>query len=523
MRNKRWRVCIIGAGAGGAIVAYDLSIKGIEVVLIEAGEFWDVSKYYWHPDARSVFTTDMKLEPYLSGDKPFRLERIRGVGGQTIVYNAVSLRYSEFDFRIKNYKGIGEDWPITYKDLEPYYNKLEKELGVSGGRENLEDLPCGEYLPPIRLSKGEKLLKKTCDRLGVNLIPTRKAINTRSYDNRPPCIFCSRCVLGCRIGAKGSTDFTHIPKALATKKCKLITNAMAKEILSDKRGLVKGVVYVDKNTGKEKRIDCDICVLACGAVETPRLLLNSKSKLFPAGLANNSRNVGKYLMENTMTVLAGLLPIGEKIKAPLGVGTQDNSLIPDFYKEGFHFQVGAQKLDSNFLYQLAMDTNGFGKEHKERIRKMVLEGVFIALVGFGEIMPYRENRVEVDNEVKDYWGIPVPKIYMDITSYETDIMKKMLDKSNEILQEAKSYKIFNYITKYIPGIVVHQVGTCRMGNDSKTSVVNKYCQAHEVKNLFIADGSVLVTSPAKNPALTIQALASRTADYIIYKMKKGEI
>ena len=520
MKKNYAKVCIIGAGAAGCVLARELTEKGVPVIFLEAGKLWDPMKDYWE-GSKSKYYVDRELEPYSTGPNGFSLSRIRGVGGQTIVYNNVSLRYSKFDFKLKQFKGVGEDWPISYDELEPYYTKVEKDLGVSGGRENLEDLPSGHYLPPLKPNVGEKILLNACKKLGIKMIPTRKTILTRSYMNRPSCIYCTRCDLGCRIRAKGQVDHTHIPNALATGKCDLRTEVMVKEIRTNRRGKVKYVIYIDKIAKKRIKVKADVVVLSAGAIESPRLLLNSENNLFPKGLANNNGIVGKYLMENTLIGMAGTIPIKTKEKPkPWGTGTGDNTLIPEFYRKGFQFQPG---MDKNPLPSLAKRLHGFGKPHKDQMRQLFLDHVVVSLAGFGEILPNKENRVEIDPQLKDYWGISAPKIYMNIGNYEKEIIAQMLKQGNEIFEAAGSEKTFVIIKNYHPGIVVHQVGTCRMGNDPATSVVNKYCQAHEVKNLFVVDGSCFVTCPSKNPALTIQALAARSADYIIQEMKRGNL
>ncbi len=520
MQKHRYRVCIIGAGAAGCVLAKELTEKGVPIILLEAGKLWDPMKDYWE-ESRYKYYVDRTLEPYSTGPNGFSLSRVRGVGGQTIVYNNVSLRYSKFDFKIKTHKGVGEDWPISYEELEPYYTRVERDLGVSGGNENLEDLPSGDYLPPLQPNIGERILAKVCNKLGINIIPTRKTILTRPYMNRPSCIYCTRCSLGCRIRAKGQVDHTHIPKALATKKCDLRTEVMVKEVRINRQGKVKDVIYIDKITGKRIKVKADVIVLSAGAIESPRILLNSQSSLFPYGLVNNNRLVGKYLMENTLMGLNGILPIKSISKrSPWGIGTGDNTIIPEFYKEGFQFQTGMEK---NPLPSIAKALSGFGKSHKDEMRRLFTDHVSVSLAGFGEILPNKENREEIDHQLKDYWGIPAPKIYMGIGDYEKGIITKMLHKAHQIFKAAGSERTFETITRYIPGIVVHQVGTCRMGNDPATSVVNKYCQTHEVKNLFVVDGSCFVTCPSKNPALTIQALAARSADYIIQEAERGNL
>jgi len=195
MKKNYAKVCIIGAGAAGCVLAKELTEKGLSVILLEAGKLWDPMKDYWE-GSRYKYYVDRELEPYSTGPNGFSLSRVRGVGGQTIVYNNISLRFSKFDFKLKQYRGVGEDWPISYEELEPYYTKVERDLGVSGGKENLEDLPPGNYLPPLKPNIGEKILIKACNKIGINIIPTRKTILTRPYMNRPPCIYCTRCDLG---------------------------------------------------------------------------------------------------------------------------------------------------------------------------------------------------------------------------------------------------------------------------------------------------------------------------------------
>jgi choline dehydrogenase-like flavoprotein len=524
-------VVIVGSGAGGGVIAKELGEAGLEVIVLEVGKRYD--PYYDYPThaidfeirAGNVFAPkDWRRDLYTSGTSmPYLYNRVKGLGGATLAYHAMSPRLHESDFRVRSEDGIADDWPITYADLEPYYTKVEYELGVSGpdGADgNPFDAPRSKPFPtpPHDLNLASRMIKRGADKLGLHLVREPLAIPTQDWNGRPACIHAGTCRLGCKISAKSSVDVTYIPKAVRTGKVDIRTECMAREITVGPDGKARSVIYFDPQ-GLEKEVAGRVIVAAGNAVETPRLLLLSKSALFPDGLANSNGLVGKYFAEHLSVFSYGIFD--ERLDPWRGVPT--GGVMQDFYEtraeNGFaRGWVISVENEPQWPLVTAQTIPGWGAEHKARMKQVF--GHRVGLASDGEQMPVEHNKVSLDPSVRDNYGLPVPRITNTLVDNDGAMIKAIELRLREILEAAGAKEI--HVEKFRPGSSSHYLGTCRMGNDPKKSVVDPWCRTHEVSNLFIGDGSVWVTVGAVNPALTISAIATRTAEGIIEAFRRGD-
>lgn len=557
--EKEVDVCIIGSGAGGAPVAYSLGKAGFSVVVLEAGPRYDPMHYHmntkdWeiHPYAfinppdekkKNLYTyaTPEKLNPkykhlrsgskafgfYNNSDrrKPPSISRAKGVGGTTLHYQGEAHRFSAHGFKEKSLYGYAEDWPISYKDLEPYYEKAEVFLGVSGLNGNPFKPPSGPFPnPPHELSCATKRVKVGFDKLGLHLWPNSLNIISKPYDGRPACNYCNGCYLGCMMRAKGSMDVTFIPKAEATGNVEIRPNSVVREITINKQGKVDSVIYFDSKK-VERRQRAKIVVVSASALESPRLLLNSKSPLFPDGLANSSGMVGSFFMETLLYSVTVLF--SEQINSYRGL--QIDSRAWDYNEPrgensffgGVVFGVSALNLLGPLSYAKSV-APGWGSEHKDFMRKYFGHGVYVWAIG--EQLPHEDNKITIDPEVKDYYGIPVAKVTTELNNNDLEMLSFMSKKCKEIVEAAGAEEIVSEFGSYDLSAISHMSGTCRMGNDPNKSVLNTFCQSHDVKNLFVIDSSCFVTEGGgDSPSLTIMAIALRASDYVISEAKKGNL
>jgi choline dehydrogenase-like flavoprotein len=555
-------VCVIGSGAGGGMAAKILTEGGLSVVMLEAGPPVNPEKDFkmlmWPYDsphrgagvgghARENFgeflapngAWEIEGEPYISAPGAnFKWFRSRIVGGRTNHWGRIALRFAPIDFKSGTRDGLGDDWPITYEDLAPYYDKVESYIGVFGTWENVPSAPDGVFLPPPKPRCNELLIKQACDKLGIICIPARLAVLTKSLHGRPACHYCGQCGRGCTTGSNFSSSQVLIPPAMETGKLTLVTGAMTREILVGNDGKAEGVSYVDKATREEKRVHARAVVVAASACESARLLLNSRSSQFPNGLANSSGTVGRYLTDSVGSDGWGRVPQLEKIPPHNHDGVGGMHMYIPWWKfdrkndfpRGYHIELGGGRhLPGVGMFdELCHNEEGYGLALKRRARD--LYGTTVDFSGRGEMLPNPDTYCEIDPDTVDQWGIPVLRFHFRWTDYELRQARDMQETFRSIIETMGG----EYLTKtaidgqYPFGIleggkIIHEVGTARMGADPKSSVLNGFCQAHDVKNLFITDGSALVTNPDKNPTLTILALSWRASEYLLDEAKKGNL
>lgn len=524
-------VVIIGCGAGGGVIAKELGEAGLSVVVLEAGKRFNPATDYTTDQADFELHAPSAFDPQdprrdlytTSGAKGFQYNRVKGVGGSTLHYLAISPRFHESDFRVYTEDGVAADWPISYADLEPYYTRVEYELGVSGpppDDANPFDPFRSRPFPtaPHEFNQASHTVKRGADKLGLHMVREPLAIPTRDWNGRPACVEAGTCGFGCRIAAKSSIDVTYVPKAEATGRVQVRAQCMAREITAGPDGKARSVAYFDAR-GDQQEITARAIVLAGNAVETSRLLLLSTSSRFPNGLANSSGLVGKYFMEHVYIATQGVF--SDRQDPWRGVPT--GGMIQDYYATDRRnsFARGWTTLVSSgaqWPMAVARRLPGWGVEHKARLKEVF--GHVIGLATVGDQLPDLRNHVALDPIVKDPLGLPVPRLINEPRDNDRAMLEAISVRSRDLLLAAGATETWE---QYQPGASAHYLGGGRMGSDPRTSVVDPWCRTHDVPNLFLGDGSVFVTGAAVNPALTISALATRTAEGIVAAFRRGEV
>jgi choline dehydrogenase-like flavoprotein len=537
-KKKIHDVCIIGSGAAGGFMAKELTAAGADTILLEAGDRGKLEDLYIHDwpydlprRGFGLFKQSTLYPDNIRDDIEFRarrvgIDRIRTLGGRTFHWNAVTLRFAADDFRERSLHGIEDDWPLSYREIAPFYDYVEREMHVFGTREGLEVLPDGNFVaesPGLRCS--EYFAKKRIDKLGVKLIPVRKAVLLKGKGKRGGCHYCGHCMDVCDVRAVWSSDVTVIPEAMATGKLTLRLNALARKIVVDGRGLVSGVSIVDRKTKKEETIRARVVVVSCATVESARLLLNSACEKYPNGLANSNDVVGRYLGGHINTGATGYLKDLAGARAIETDGMTDHAYIPRFNQTGAKRDyIGGYGMQMNYTSWRwpahARNVAGFGSSYKERVRELHPSMFQVGVWGKVEHRPV--NRVTVNPNKLDAYGIPTPVVTFEWSENDLALFKDMRRSLMEIF-DACGTEMLLAGSDTPGGFASHEVGTVRMGADPKNSVLSSYCQAHEIRNLFVVDGSCFTTFSEKNPTLTIAALAVRSARYIAERRRRGEL
>lgn len=572
-------------------MAYTLTLAGLKCVMLEAGRSYDPATetpMFNRPDQAPLggtSTPDKPLgfwdstidggwevpgEPYTQDSKneqQFTWWRARMMGGRTNHWGRISLRNGPYDFKPYSRDGLGFDWPISYEEVEPYYNKVEMLIGVFGtntGLENTPDSPPGVLLPPPKGRAGDLLTQKAGRKLGVPVSPIHRAVLTRPLDadtipaklhpnnlwaqkivgdsmrRRAACFWATPCGRGCSIGANYQSTTVHLPPALATGNLDIIADAHAREVSTDKNGKANGVLFIDKTTGKEERVNASAVVLAASSGESVRILLNSKSARHPDGIANSSGKVGKYIMDTVGSSLSGQIPAMENLPPQNDDGAGGSHFYSPWwlYKEqlagkldfarGYHIEIGGGRKMPGGNSPVPSDyTKGlYGSKLKEEARRYY--GSFVGLACRGEMIPNENSFAELDPSVKDKWGVPVLRWHWKWTDHELNMAMHAERTFAEII-ETMGGKVrgtpakTGYDIIRAGGNVKHEVGGARMGDSPKDSVCNKWSQTWEVDNLFLCDAAPFVSNADKNPTLSIMALSWRCADHIIERAKQGNI
>jgi choline dehydrogenase-like flavoprotein len=570
--GKTYDAVIVGSGAGGGMAAYVLSHAGLKVLLLEAGPFFDPLKHsaqlkfsYESPRRGASTKTrnfgdfdaafggwQLEGEPYTTKDNTeFDWFRSRMLGGRTNHWGRISLRFGPKDFQPDD--GVSERWPITYDEVKPYYDKVDQMIGVYGTKEGLENDPDGIFLPPPKPRLPELFIMKGAAKAGVKVIPGRGSVLTEALPgnkDRGVCFFCGQCNRSCKVYADFSASSCLVIPAMKTGNLEVISNAMVREVLTDKNGTATGVSYVNKEDLSEYQVLGKRVILAASSCETTRIMLNSKSAAHPGGLGNSSGVLGHYLQDSTGASQGGFLPqlMDRKRFNEDGVGSihilgpwlTDNKKLD--FPRGYHIEFGGgmgmpgygfggnvPKLNGTVPGKdgKMKPAGGYGASLKDDYRRFY--GTTFGMAGRGVGMARFDNYCEIDPDVVDKYGIPVLRFHYKWTNDEINQAKHMQQTFDRIIHEmgavstSTNHGPDDMWGLEAPGRIIHEVGTARMGNDPKKSVLNKWCQAHDCKNVFVVDGANQVQQSDKNATWTILALSMRTAEYILEESKKQNI
>jgi choline dehydrogenase-like flavoprotein len=559
--RKIYDALIVGSGASGGWVAKELTEQGMDVLMLEAGPprfpSRDFTEHVWpyqvkfrgfgdqaklltnQPVQRLCYACDEYSHQFFINDaehpytfpldKPFMWIRGRQVGGKTFCWARESYRYSDYEFKAASRDGYEIDWPFSYAELEPYYDKVESFIGVSGSRERLPQMPDGKFLPPMNLSCGSVLARDVIAKhFGWRLMPDRVANLTVPHNGRPACHYCNECQRGCYTASYFNSPSVTLPAAVRTGRFTLLSDAVVSHVIANRDGKATGVHYIHRETKAHNEARAKIVVLAAATLESTRILLNSRSPRFPNGIGNSNGVLGHYLMDHFTVEGAG----GELASLKSGrrepTGNPCGYLIPKYvntdehkngnFIRGYRFDGDA----SQQLYEQAFSLPGYGRSWRDRVRGEI--PYYFGIEAQGECLPRFDNYVELDPEKKDAWGIPVLHIHASYGENEHAMAKAMRQDIGNVLD---ALKVKNPVPPNqdvsIFGKNIHECGTARMGNDPRKSVLNRYNQVHDMKNIFVTDGAAFVTQGCYEPTLTIMAVSARAADHIVDASRKGEL
>ncbi|HLY17173.1 MAG TPA: GMC family oxidoreductase [Bryobacteraceae bacterium] len=580
--KKTYDAIVVGSGAAGGMAAHVLTSHGMQVLLLEAGRKLNINKElksmewpYDHPrrgdmppDSHALTAREYTIRnpPYAKGSAynhvysyildgngsdyaknivvdekdhpytgtPYAWVRARCLGGKTNIWGRLALRLSDYDFKAASRDGYGEDWPISYKDIQPYYDKVDLYLGISGHKENLPHLPDSLFQRSIRLNTAEVRLRESLAGMGRVLTPYRAGVTTDGLKHnryRSRCYgrgACDRRVGGCDIHAAFDSPTGLIYPAMDTGNLALRPNSTVYEVTVDRQtGKASGVSFIDTDTGKTYNARGRSVLLGASTLESARLMLLSKSSLYPNGIGNSSGHVGHNFCEHLMGPGAHGL-VKDLVGKPrtLDDGRPGSFYIPRFrnlagrhpkFLRGYGFEGGS----GAGMFPDSTVMPGFGAEYKKKVRDYA--GAFIGMGGFGEVLPRFDNYVELDPEVKDRWGVPVLRFHIKFGDNEKKMAEDMADTAREML-EAAGVEVLGVNKRMLTeGYSIHELGTARMGGDPKKSVVNQFQQSHDVSNLLVVDGSTHVSASCQNPTWTIMALCWRSCEHLAEELKKGNV
>ncbi len=557
--QQTYDAIVVGTGISGGWAAKELTEKGLKTLVLDRGRMVEHRKDYptmntppwelpngdrvsaeeakhYEKQMRTGYTIRESTKHWWVKDTehPYQEEKrfdwIRGyhVGGRSLLWGRQSYRLSEMDFEANAKEGVAVDWPIRYSDMAPWYDYVESYIGVSGQNEGLPQLPDGKFLPPMDFTCIEKHVKdKIAENYNDRIMTIGRVANiTQDHNGRQRCHYRNMCMRGCPFGGYFSSQSSTLPAAVATGNMTLRPNSIVTEVIYDpETRKATGVRVQDAETGETQEFFAKIVFLNASALASTWILMNSKSEYHPNGMGNGSGELGHNLMDHHFRVGAsgeydgfedqyyyGRRPNGIYIPRFRNIGKQDQN-----YLRGYGYQGGGGREG----WQSAVAELGVGKELKEQI---TTPGAWrMGLTGFGECLPYHENKVEMDDSVLDKHGLPTLKFDCEFKENEMEMRKDMKEQAAEMLEVAGFKNIGTYDDKGGPGLGIHEMGTARMGRDPKTSVLNKWNQLHEVKNVFVTDGAAMTSAGCQNPSLTYMALTARAANYAVDQLKKNNL
>ncbi len=561
--QEQYDAIVVGSGISGGWAAKELTEKGLETLVLERGRNVEHGKDYttehmppWEAKFRGQgnrklmekeypmqlradvvneynrhFFVNDKEYPYQTDDEdPFLWVRGYQVGGRSLTWGRQCYRWSDLDFEANAKDGIAVDWPIRYKDIEPWYDYVEKFVGISGQEEGLDHLPDGQFLPPMDLNCVEEDVKEKIEQNFEyrHLTIGRSAVLTEAHNGRGACHYCGPCSRGCSVGAYFSSQSSTLPAARKTGNLTLRPNSIVHSIIYDEEtNRATGVRVIDRLTNESKEFYAKVIFLNASTLGTTQIMLNSISDAFPNGIANSSGVLGHYLMDHHFRVGASGTFEGYEDKyyhgnRPNGIyiprfrNINDQTQHDDFIR-GYGFQGGA----SRSSWQRGIGMKGFGKEFKEKLRD---PGQWqFGMTGFGEILPYYDNYATLSDDKTDQWGIPQLEIHGTIRENEEKMREDMAATAAEMVEAAGGKNVYPYSSEYLLGEGIHEMGTARMGRDPKTSVLNEHNQTHDVPNLFVTDGACMTSAACQNPSITYMALTARAVDYAVKELNKQNI
>ena len=549
---------VVGSGMSGGWAAKELCEKGLKTLVLERGrdvrhikDYPTATKDPWELPHRNMLTEEdlenypIQSKVYHFGEdskhffvkdtehvyeqvKPFQWNRGYQVGGRSLLWSRHTFRLSDLDFEANLKEGIGIDWAIRYKDIAPWYDYVERFIGVSGKNEGLPHLPDGQFMPPFEMNCVEKHLKKSIESNFKNryLIESRTAVLTQPHNGRGKCLSRNLCHRGCPYGAYFSSNSSTLPAAYKTGNLTLRPHSVVQKIIWDKeKQKAVGVTVIDSETMKTYDFYAKVIFLNASALASTQIMLQSKSDRFPNGFANSSGVLGHYLMDHHASAGANAGWTG--FQDQYYSGQRSTSVyIPRFqnlrgqdrdYRRGFAYEVYVQRGDWTRGY----GSPGIGADWKDALSEAGEWSVFME--AYGESLPEYKNRVYLSETKKDRWGLPVLCIEMEYGANEKAMRREMAAAAVEMLKSAKADWVSEFDNPPVPGSVIHEMGTARMGSDPKTSVLNKFNQCHEAPNVFVTDGACMASSANQNPSLTYMALTARACDYAVHQLKNGNI
>jgi choline dehydrogenase-like flavoprotein len=561
---EAYDVCVVGSGAGGGMAAHVLTQAGAKVIMLEAGPQWDSAtdsvmfKWPYESPRRGAPTPERHFgefdgciggwsiegEPYtVEKGQQWHWYRARMLGGRTNHWGRISLRWGPDDFRRKSVDGLGDDWPIGYQDLKPFYDRLDELVGIFGSNfaaeRNLPNEPDGIFQPPPKPRCYELLIQQASEKLGIPCVPSRLSILTKDLNGRPKCHYCGQCGRGCSTHSNFSSTSVFLPPALRTGRLTIVTGAMAREVTTDAGGKATGVAYVDTATGSDRHVSARLVVLAASTCESARIMFNSRSPRHPDGLSNSSGALGKYLTDSTGLSVSGFVPALMGTPPHNEDGTGGMHLYMPWWKthktvdfpRGYHIEIGGGRGMPGYGFGGGIERfppgGGYGKALKDDYRRYY--GATVGFAGRGEMVPNEGTYCELDPKVVDKYGIPVLRFHFEWSDHERRQAKHMQETFRAIIHEMGGTPLSE-----MPGAdedygleaggrIIHECGATRMGKDPGTSVLNEWCQAHEAKNVVVCDGGPFVSQADKNATWTIMALAMRTSEHLADEWKKGNI